>query len=293
MKRKGILLAGGAGTRLYPATLAASKQLLPVYDKPMVYYPLSVLMLSGIREILLISTPRDLPAFERLLGDGASLGISIRYTEQAKPEGLPQAFTIARDFLAGEHCCLVLGDNIFYGQGFRPMLDAASARTDATVFAYPVRDPQRYGVVELDEQGKATRLEEKPAQPRSNLALTGLYFFDEQAPDIAARLKPSARGETEIVDVMRHYLQAGRLKVQPLGRGFAWLDTGTHDALLQAAQYVQAVEARQGLKIACLEEVAYQMGYIDRGRLLDLAKAYRNEFGDYLRMVADESHAPR
>jgi glucose-1-phosphate thymidylyltransferase len=293
MKRKGILLAGGTGTRLYPATLAASKQLLPVYDKPMVYYPLSVLMLSGIRDVLLTSTPRDLPAFERLLGDGASLGISIRYAEQAKPEGLPQAFTIAREFLAGDPCCLVLGDNIFYGQGFRPMLDAASARTDATVFAYPVRDPQRYGVVELDEQGKATRLEEKPAQPRSNLALTGLYFFDERAPDIAAKLKPSSRGETEIVDMIRHYLEAGRLKVQPLGRGFAWLDTGTHDALLQAAQYVQAVEARQGLKIACLEEVAYQMGYIDRARLLDLAKGYRNEFGDYLRMVADESHTPR
>lgn len=288
MNRKGILLAGGLGTRLAPATHAVGKQLLPVYDKPMVHYPLSVLMLAGVREIVVISTPRDTPLFERLLGDGSSLGISLTYATQERPEGLPHALAVARDFLADAPCCMVLGDNIFYGHGFRSTLERAHHRSGATIFTYPVRDPQRYGVVELDPDGKAVALEEKPRQPKSHMAITGLYFFDADAPQVAASLVPSARGETEIVDLIRHYLLAGRLAVEPLGRGFTWLDMGTHDALLQASQYVQAVEARQGLKIACLEEVAFQMGTIDRTHLLTLADTYQNEFADYLRMVANE-----
>ncbi len=283
---KAILLAGGVGTRLHPITRAVSKQLLPIYDKPMVCYPLSVLMLAGIRNILLVSTPQDADGFQRLLGDGSQLGISIEYAVQPEPRGLAQAFVIGRQFIGRDHVALILGDNIFYGQGLLTMLQNAFARrTGATVFAYAVRDPERYGVVELNAAGQPTAIVEKPARPRSNLAVTGLYFYDNQVVDIAAALQPSARGELEITDVNREYLQRGQLHVERFGRGFAWLDTGTEASLLQAAQFVQVIEQRQGLRIACLEEVAFRKGFIDAVQLEALACEYNNSYGEYLRAL--------
>jgi glucose-1-phosphate thymidylyltransferase len=289
---KGIVLAGGSGTRMHPATLAVSKQLLPVYDKPLVYYPLSTLMLAGIRDVLLISTPTDLGRFEQLLGDGSRLGISIRYAVQPKPEGLAQALIIARDFLAGNsraggRSALVLGDNIFFGHGLQETLVRAAAQpSGATIFAYAVKDPERYGVVEFDARGRAVSLVEKPKEPRSRYAVPGIYFYDEKAPEIAAALKPSTRGEVEITDLNREYLRRGELRVEVLGRGYAWLDTGTHTALLQAANFVAAIEERQGLKIACLEEIAFRKGFITDEALAKMADSFHNDYGRYLREIA-------
>jgi glucose-1-phosphate thymidylyltransferase len=286
---KGIVLAGGSGTRLYPITRALSKQLLPIYDKPMIYYPLSTLMLAGIREILVITTPVDRPQFERLLGDGSQWGVRLSYAEQPKPQGLAQAFTIGRDFIGRDRVAMVLGDNIFFGHGLPELLSLASRRDQgATIFGYQVRDPGRYGVVTFDDAGRPVAIEEKPARPRSNWAITGLYFFDNEVVRYASEVKPSARGELEITDLQLRYLHAGMLNVERMGRGFAWLDTGTFESLIDAASFVQTLETRQGMKVACLEEIAYRLGFIGRDQVLALAKSLeKSGYGEYLRQVVD------
>ena len=289
MSRKGIILAGGSGTRLYPLTIAVSKQLMPVYDKPMIYYPLSVLMLSGIREVLIISTPQDLPLFRRLLGDGTNLGLTLTYAEQPSPDGLAQAFLIGADHVGDSPSALILGDNLFYGHELTHALKAADARTSgATIFGYHVADPKSYGVVEFSADGRVRSLEEKPAQPKSNYAIPGLYFYDRDVVALARQLKPSKRGELEITDLNRLYLEAGKLHVELLGRGTAWLDTGTHDSLIEAAQFVHVIENRQGLKIACLEEIAFRQGWIDRALLdLNIRKLGKSSYAEYLRQLRD------
>ncbi|MEI6588351.1 MAG: glucose-1-phosphate thymidylyltransferase RfbA [Verrucomicrobiota bacterium] len=288
MNRKGIILAGGSGTRLFPLTIAVSKQLMPVYDKPMIYYPLSVLMLAGIKEVLIISTPIDLPLFRRLLGDGANLGMKLEYAEQPSPDGLAQAFIIGAKFIGDSPSCLILGDNLFYGHDLVRALESASEKTSgATIFGYHVADPKSYGVVEFASDGKVLSLEEKPAQPKSNYAIPGVYFYDKDVVELARNLKPSARGELEITDLNRLYLNQGNLKVELLGRGTAWLDTGTHSSLLEAGQFVQVIEQRQGLKIACLEEIAYRKGWIDKAKLqANISKLGKSAYADYLRTLA-------
>ncbi|HAE58937.1 MAG TPA: glucose-1-phosphate thymidylyltransferase [Anaerolineae bacterium] len=289
---KGIILAGGRGTRLYPLTLSISKQLLPVYDKPMIYYPISMLMLAGIRDILVISTPEDLPLFQRLLGDGKDWGLTFSYAEQAEPRGLADAFIVGKDFIAGQPACLILGDNIFFGHDLPKRLRNCAELTEgARVFAYPVSDPQRYGVVEFDDSFRVLSLEEKPANPRSHYAVPGLYFYDGQVSTLAENLPPSARGEIEITDLNRIYMKKGQLQVEVLGRGFAWLDAGTHESLLQAATFIQTIEERQGIMISCPEEIAFRQGFIDREQLAKLAEARRgNRYGDYLAQLLKESH---
>mgnify|MGYP003587956776 FL=1 len=292
---KGIILAGGSGTRLYPLTRVLSKQLIPVYDKPMNYYPLSVLMLAGIREILIISTPHDLPRFKELLGDGSELGLSFRYAEQPRPEGLAQAFVIGKEFIAHDSVCLVLGDNIFFGHNFGQIVRRCSELKDGgIIFGYLVRDPERYGVVEFDGENKVIGIEEKPSDPKSRYAVPGLYFYDKDVVAVAESIRPSARGELEITDVNLHYLRQGKLSVELLGRGFCWLDTGTHESLQHASSYVQAVQDRQGLKIACIEEIAYRLGYIDKAQVERLAASMlKNQYGQYLMEMLEETHAIR